>query len=64
MNDASWWRPDVSAIAAAIIAPSGRPVAVIAISVPSSRFDPAHTGAYAQQARETTAKTGEAIRKL
>ncbi|MTD16185.1 helix-turn-helix domain-containing protein [Nakamurella sp. YIM 132087] len=39
VNDESWWRPEVSAIGAAITNSAGRPVAALAISIPSSRFD-------------------------
>ncbi|AEA26271.1 transcriptional regulator, IclR family [Pseudonocardia dioxanivorans CB1190] len=40
VNVASWWRPHVAAVAAAITGPAGRPVAAFAVSIPSVRFDP------------------------
>lgn len=38
INEASWWRQGVSAIGAAIVSPAGKPIAAIAVSVPTSRF--------------------------
>jgi DNA-binding IclR family transcriptional regulator len=40
LNLAGWWRAEVAAVGTAIVRPSGRPVAGLAISVPSSRFNP------------------------
>jgi DNA-binding IclR family transcriptional regulator len=64
VNDTSWWRPDVSAVAAAVIAPTGRPVASVVISIPSSRFDRERVAFYGDIARATTAKISEAMKKL
>ncbi|GAA3525257.1 IclR family transcriptional regulator [Amycolatopsis ultiminotia] len=64
VNESSWWRPDVSAVAAAVTASSGRPVAAVAISVPSSRFARENAAVYGKQALSTTAKISEAIQKL
>lgn len=41
VNAASWWRPHVAAIGAAITDATGRPVAAFALSIPTVRFDPA-----------------------
>ncbi|WP_233574023.1 IclR family transcriptional regulator [Amycolatopsis panacis] len=64
VNDASMWRPDVSAIAAAVTTSSGRPIAAVAISIPSSRFDRKRFRFYGDHALETAAKISEAIQKL
>ncbi|MCE0763232.1 IclR family transcriptional regulator [Pseudonocardia kujensis] len=57
VNDSSWWRPDVSAIGAAIVNSAGRPIGALAISVPSSRFAPEDVAGYGAHA----VKTAEAI---
>lgn len=44
VNVASWWRPHVAAVGAAILGPGGRPVAAFALSIPSVRFDPDDVG--------------------
>ncbi|MGD9988672.1 IclR family transcriptional regulator [Pseudonocardia sp.] len=41
VNAASWWRPHVAAIGAAITDPAGRPLAAFALSIPRVRFDTA-----------------------
>jgi len=64
VNEASWWRPDVSAVAAAVTSSSGRPVAAVAISIPASRFSRKRVRFYADHALETTAKISDAIQKL
>lgn len=60
-NVAAWWRPDVSAIGAAIVGRTGTPVAAIAISIPSSRFDPERVGEWGQAAIEAAARISTAL---
>lgn len=57
VNADSWWRTGVSAIGVAILGPVGRPVAGIAVSIPSSRFS-------LDQAPEYGALALEAARKI
>lgn len=60
-NIASWWRPDVSAIGAAILGRTGTPIAAIAISIPSSRFDPHRVGFLGRAAVETAGEISAAL---
>ena len=64
VNDASWWRPDVCAVAAAVTSASGRPVAAVAISVPASRFGPERARDLGEHVLQTTAKISGEIQKL
>jgi IclR family acetate operon transcriptional repressor len=64
VNETSWWRPGVSAIAAAVTAATGRPVAAVVISIPSSRFDRRRARVYGDLVMATTAKISEAMQKL
>lgn len=64
VNEASWWRPDVSAIAAAVTSSSGRPVAAVVISIPSSRFDRKRVRMLGDLTVATTAKISEAMQNL
>lgn len=61
VNDESWWRPGVSAIGAAIVNSQGRPIGALAISVPSSRFDPDDVGGYGENAVKTAAAISGAL---
>ncbi|WP_221776066.1 IclR family transcriptional regulator [Rhodococcus aetherivorans] len=61
VNTRSWWRPDVSAVAAAVLASSGRPIAAIAISIPSMRFDPERIGFYGTCATDIAQKISKAL---
>ncbi|GAA1698104.1 IclR family transcriptional regulator [Streptomyces yatensis] len=60
-NDESWWRPGVSAIGAAIMNSAGRPVAALAVSVPSSRFERDKIAAYGECAVKTAAAISESL---
>lgn len=64
VNEVSWWRPGVSAVAAAVTASSGRPVAAVVISIPSSRFDRKRARTQGDLARATTEKISAAIQQL
>lgn len=64
VNETSWWRPGVSAVAAAVTATTGRPVAAVVISIPSSRFDRKRVRFLGDLALGTTAKISEAMQKL
>jgi DNA-binding IclR family transcriptional regulator len=61
INQASWWRAGVSAVGAAVAASSGRPVAAIAISIPTSRFDAERAPQLGASALETAEKIGNAL---
>lgn len=61
VNAHSWWRPGVSAVAAAVVASSGRPVAAVAISIPSSRFNADRIEFYGACATEVAQKIGKAL---
>lgn len=61
VNDASWWRPDVCAIGAAIVNAAGKPVAALAVSVPSSRFYRQNEAFYAKQALDAAEKISKAL---
>jgi DNA-binding IclR family transcriptional regulator len=64
VNDASWWRPDVCAVAAAVTNASGRPVAAVAISVPASRFGQERARELGGHVLQATAKISGEIQKL
>jgi DNA-binding IclR family transcriptional regulator len=61
VNPRSWWRPEVSGVAAAVITATGRPVAAVVISVPTSRFDPERIDFYATCATDAAHKIGKAL---
>lgn len=61
INAASWWRPQVCAVGAAIHNNEDRPVAAIAISIPSSRFDTRQTPYFGSCAIETTQTISQAL---
>ncbi|RYF61080.1 MAG: IclR family transcriptional regulator [Comamonadaceae bacterium] len=61
VNRDSWWRPDVSAVGAAITNSAGRPIAALAISIPASRFDPEKIPFYGSCALDATAKISKAL---
>jgi IclR family acetate operon transcriptional repressor len=61
VNSASWWRPEVSAVGAAIVNAAGRPIAAVAISIPASRFDSDRVPFYGSCAQEVTAKISKAL---
>ncbi|MEU8874043.1 IclR family transcriptional regulator [Streptomyces javensis] len=64
VNGASWWRSEVTALAAAVIGTAGRPVAAVAISIPASRFDADRIPFYGEHLLATTARISEAISEL
>jgi len=64
VNDKSWWRPDVSAIGSAILNAAGRPIAAVAISIPSSRFDRDRIPFYGSCALDATTKISKALEQL
>jgi IclR family acetate operon transcriptional repressor len=61
VNQASWWRAGVSAVGAAVATSSGRPVAAIAISIPTSRFETERAPHLGASALETAKKIGNAL---
>jgi IclR family transcriptional regulator, acetate operon repressor len=63
VNDGAWWRADVSAIGAAIMSPTSRPIAAVAISIPSSRFDPDRVPFYGAAAVDAATKISEALER-
>jgi IclR family transcriptional regulator, acetate operon repressor len=64
LNDSAWWRPDVSAVAAAIVNAGGRPVAAVTISVPSSRFEQKNEPMYAKYAVDAADRISAALRGI
>jgi len=40
VNSASWWRPGVAAVAAALVDTVGRPYGALVVSIPEFRFRP------------------------
>jgi IclR family transcriptional regulator, acetate operon repressor len=64
VNVSSWWRTGVSAVGAAVTTSSGRPVAAIAISIPSSRFDIQRVPYLGSRAVDTAKKLGHALDTL
>jgi IclR family acetate operon transcriptional repressor len=55
------WRPDVSAVAAAVMNDTGHPVASISINVPTSRMTDESRSAYGALAREAAAAVSAAL---
>jgi IclR family acetate operon transcriptional repressor len=55
------WRSDVSAVAAAVVDDTGRPVASISINVPTSRMAQESRSAYGALVREAAAAIGAAL---
>lgn len=64
VNEASWWRPEVSAIGVAITGASGRPVAALAVSIPASRFEPERVPFYGSCAVKAAQQISEALQQL
>lgn len=64
VNARSWWRPEVSAVAAAVLAASGRPIAAVAISIPTSRFDTDRVDFYGSCAVDIAAKISKAVQSF
>jgi IclR family transcriptional regulator, acetate operon repressor len=54
-------RAHVCAVGAAVVGPSGRPVASVAISMPDLRFDPERVPEWGSWVRETAAAIGHAL---
>jgi IclR family acetate operon transcriptional repressor len=54
-------RPHVCAVGAAVVDPSGRPVAAIAISMPDIRFEPERVPEWGAWARETAQAISDAL---
>lgn len=61
VNASSWWRPQVSAIGAAIVNPAGRLVGAVAISITTSRFDSKRIPYYGSCAIGTTKEISDAL---
>ncbi|URN01162.1 IclR family transcriptional regulator [Actinomadura madurae] len=61
VNDASWWRPDVCAIGAAVVNAAGKPIAALAVSVPSSRFYRQNETFYARHALDTAGRISKEL---
>jgi IclR family transcriptional regulator, acetate operon repressor len=55
------WRSDVSAVAAAVLDPAGRPVASISVNVPTSRMTDQDRSAYGVLVRAAAADVGAAL---
>jgi IclR family transcriptional regulator, acetate operon repressor len=60
-TNAGEWRPDVSAVAAAVVDGAGDPVATISVSVPTSRLTAENQSAYGGLVRDAAAAVGTAL---
>jgi IclR family transcriptional regulator, acetate operon repressor len=60
-TNAGEWRPDVSAVAAAVTGGDGDPVATVSVSVPTSRMTAENQAAYGTLVREAAAAIGAAL---
>jgi IclR family acetate operon transcriptional repressor len=47
LNMSAWYRPHVASIGAAVVSPSGRPIAAIVLSIPEMRYDSSQESALA-----------------
>nr|WP_296766804.1 IclR family transcriptional regulator [Rhodococcus sp. (in: high G+C Gram-positive bacteria)] len=57
----SWWRKEVSAVAAAVPGLAGRPIAAVAVSIPSSRFDLDRVEFWGDSAVDAAERIGKAL---
>jgi DNA-binding IclR family transcriptional regulator len=61
VNDACWWRHGVCGVGAAIVSRSGKAVAGLVISIPSSRYFRQNEARYGEQAVATAEKISRAL---
>lgn len=62
-TNAGEWRPDVSAVAAAVLGDAGLPVASISINVPTSRMTEDSRATFGASLREAAKTVSEALRR-
>lgn len=61
VNAHSWWRHEVSAVAAAVLRASGQPIAAVAVSIPAARFDAGMVDFWGARAVEAAEKISKVL---